>query len=81
MLRHCELSVGGPTVAAIVGNKIASGLGDRYLAYVLTAFGARVDWRLAMQATVIPHMEWSRSFFSVLVAGRAHEAAHLSESY
>jgi NRAMP (natural resistance-associated macrophage protein)-like metal ion transporter len=38
------------------------------LAYVLTAFVAHVDWRLALQATVIPHMEWSRAFFSVLVA-------------
>ena len=38
------------------------------LAYVLTAFVARVDWRIALQATVIPHMEWSRGFFSVLVA-------------
>jgi NRAMP (natural resistance-associated macrophage protein)-like metal ion transporter len=38
------------------------------LAYVVTAFVARVDWRLAVQATIIPHIEWSRSFFSVLVA-------------
>ena len=38
------------------------------LAYILTAFVARVDWRLALEATVIPHMEWSRGFFSVLVA-------------
>lgn len=38
------------------------------LAYVLTAFVARVDWKLALEATVIPHMEWSRAFFSVLVA-------------
>jgi NRAMP (natural resistance-associated macrophage protein)-like metal ion transporter len=38
------------------------------LAYVFTAFVARVDWRLALQATVIPHMVWSRAFFSVLVA-------------
>ena len=38
------------------------------LAYVLTAFVARVDWRLALQVTFIPHMEWSRGFFSVLVA-------------
>ena len=30
--RRRELSVGGPTVAAIAGNKIASGLFDRYLA-------------------------------------------------
>src|ERR1700694_5685745 len=38
------------------------------LAYVLTAFVAGVDWRLALEATLIPHMEWSRGFFSVLVA-------------
>jgi NRAMP (natural resistance-associated macrophage protein)-like metal ion transporter len=38
------------------------------LAYVVTAFVARVDWRLALRATLIPHVEWSRGFFSVLVA-------------
>jgi NRAMP (natural resistance-associated macrophage protein)-like metal ion transporter len=38
------------------------------LAYVVTAFVARVDWRLAIQATMIPHIEWSRAFFAVLVA-------------
>jgi Mn2+/Fe2+ NRAMP family transporter len=38
------------------------------VAYVLTAFVAGVDWRLALRATVIPHVEWSRAFFSVLVA-------------
>ena len=38
------------------------------LAYVLTAFVAHADWRLALRATVIPHIEWSRAFFSVLVA-------------
>jgi NRAMP (natural resistance-associated macrophage protein)-like metal ion transporter len=38
------------------------------LAYVLTAFVADVDWRLALHATVVPHVEWSRAFFSVLVA-------------
>jgi len=38
------------------------------LAYVMTAFVARVDWRLALQATVLPHVEWSRAFFAVLVA-------------
>jgi NRAMP (natural resistance-associated macrophage protein)-like metal ion transporter len=38
------------------------------LAYVVTAFVSRVDWRLALQATLIPHMEWSRAFFAVLVA-------------
>ena len=38
------------------------------LAYVITAFVARVDWRLALHVTLVPHIEWSRSFFSVLVA-------------
>jgi len=38
------------------------------LAYVLTAFVAGVDWRLALRATVVPQMEWSRAFFSVIVA-------------
>jgi NRAMP (natural resistance-associated macrophage protein)-like metal ion transporter len=38
------------------------------LAYVLTAFVADVDWRLALQATLVPHLEWSRAFFSILVA-------------
>ena len=38
------------------------------LAYVLTAFVADVDWRLALHVTLVPHVEWSRSFFSVLVA-------------
>ena len=38
------------------------------LAYVVTAFIAHVDWQLALRATLMPHMEWSRSFLSVLVA-------------
>jgi NRAMP (natural resistance-associated macrophage protein)-like metal ion transporter len=38
------------------------------LAYVLTAFVAHVDWRLALRVTFVPHMEWSRAFFVVLVA-------------
>jgi NRAMP (natural resistance-associated macrophage protein)-like metal ion transporter len=38
------------------------------LAYVLTAFVADVDWRLALRATLIPHLQWSREFFSALVA-------------
>src|SRR5580692_1802852 len=38
------------------------------LAYVLSAFVAGVDWRLALRMTLVPHIEWSRSFFSVLVA-------------
>src|SRR4029077_7183276 len=38
------------------------------LSYVATAFVARVDWRLALHATLIPQIQWSREFFSVLVA-------------
>ena len=38
------------------------------LAYVLTAFVAGVDWRLAVQMTLIPHFQWTREFFSALVA-------------
>jgi Mn2+/Fe2+ NRAMP family transporter len=37
-------------------------------AYVFAAFIARVDWWLAFKATLIPHVEWSREFLSVLVA-------------
>jgi NRAMP (natural resistance-associated macrophage protein)-like metal ion transporter len=38
------------------------------LAYVGTAFVAHADWRAAVQMTLVPHMVWSRAFFSVLVA-------------
>ena len=38
------------------------------LAYVLTAFVAGVDWRLAVQMTLVPHLQWTREFFSALVA-------------
>jgi NRAMP (natural resistance-associated macrophage protein)-like metal ion transporter len=38
------------------------------LAYVVAAFVAHVDWRMAILATVAPRVEWSRGFFSVLVA-------------
>ena len=37
-------------------------------AYVATAFVAHADWRTALYLTVVPHIEWSRAFFSVLVA-------------
>jgi Mn2+/Fe2+ NRAMP family transporter len=36
-------------------------------AYVITAFLARPDWLQVMRATFIPHLEWNRSYFSVLV--------------
>src|SRR5579862_1430917 len=38
------------------------------LAYVLTAFVAGADWRLALRATLVPRIEFSRTFFSALVA-------------
>src|SRR5450759_4890164 len=38
------------------------------LAYVVTAFVAGVDWALALRMTLVPHIEWSRAFFSLLVA-------------
>ena len=37
------------------------------LAYVVTAFFARVDWRQALLATVLPHFTWSRQYVEVLV--------------
>jgi NRAMP (natural resistance-associated macrophage protein)-like metal ion transporter len=36
-------------------------------AYVITAFLARPDWSQVMRATFIPHLEWTRSYLSVLV--------------
>jgi len=38
------------------------------IAYVITAFVAHADWRLALGFTLHPRMEMSRAFFSVLVA-------------
>ena len=38
------------------------------LAYVVTAFVADVDWRLAAYTTLVPHVELSRAFFSLMVA-------------
>ena len=38
------------------------------LAYVATAFVAHVDWRAALTATLLPHVELSRGFFAVLEA-------------
>ncbi len=38
------------------------------LAYIVTAFVADVDWRLAAYATLVPHVELSRAFFSLMVA-------------
>lgn len=36
-------------------------------AYVVTAFLAHADWGAVLRSTFIPHIEWSRSFLSVLV--------------
>ena len=36
-------------------------------AYVITAFLAQPDWSQVLHATFVPHIEWSRSFLSVLV--------------
>jgi len=37
------------------------------LAYVVTAFFARVDWHQALMATLLPHPVWSRDYVEVLV--------------
>ncbi len=37
-------------------------------AYVFASFYAHVDWRYALVATCVPHLEWSRAFLAVLVA-------------
>ncbi len=36
-------------------------------AYVLTSFFAHVDWLLALRATIVPRMEWSRASLSIIV--------------
>lgn len=36
-------------------------------AYVITAFLAQPDWSTVLRATFIPHIEWTKSFMSVLV--------------
>ena len=37
------------------------------LAYVVTAFFAHVDWKVALAATIVPRLTWSRESLSVLV--------------
>jgi NRAMP (natural resistance-associated macrophage protein)-like metal ion transporter len=37
-------------------------------AYVITAFLAHPDWRAVLHSTFIPHIEWSKTYISVLVA-------------
>ncbi len=36
-------------------------------AYVITAFLSRPDWAAVLHGTVVPHVEWTRSYISVLV--------------
>src|SRR5450432_2382050 len=36
-------------------------------AYVITAFLARPDWSAVFHGTFVPHVEWTRSYMSVLV--------------
>jgi NRAMP (natural resistance-associated macrophage protein)-like metal ion transporter len=36
-------------------------------AYVITAFLARPDWSQVLRATLVPHVEWSTAYLSVLV--------------
>ncbi|HEV8039701.1 MAG TPA: divalent metal cation transporter [Bryobacteraceae bacterium] len=36
-------------------------------AYVITAFLARPDWAAVLHGTFVPHVEWTRSYMSVLV--------------
>jgi len=36
-------------------------------AYVAASFYAHADWRQALAATIVPHLEWSRGFLAVLV--------------
>ena len=36
-------------------------------AYVITAFLVKPDWGQVIRATVIPHVEWTRSYMSILV--------------
>jgi NRAMP (natural resistance-associated macrophage protein)-like metal ion transporter len=36
-------------------------------AYIFASFYAHVNWRQALAVTLVPHIEWSRGFLSVLV--------------
>ena len=37
-------------------------------AYIIAAFLAHPNWKLALHSTFVPHIEWSKSYLSVLVA-------------
>lgn len=36
-------------------------------AYIFTSFYAHVNWKQALEVTLVPHLEWSRGFLAVLV--------------
>jgi NRAMP (natural resistance-associated macrophage protein)-like metal ion transporter len=36
-------------------------------AYIFASFYAHVNWKQALEVTLLPHLEWSRGFLSVLV--------------
>jgi Mn2+/Fe2+ NRAMP family transporter len=37
-------------------------------AYVITEFLAHPDWRAVLHSTLVPHVEWSKEYISILVA-------------
>ena len=43
-------------------------LGLALLTYVVTAFTVHVDWRHAVSATFVPHLEWNKEFILTLIA-------------
>jgi Mn2+ and Fe2+ transporters of the NRAMP family len=47
--------------------RVFKGMTLALFAYVIAAFLARPNWLQVMRATLIPHVEWTRSYVSVLV--------------
>ncbi len=47
--------------------RVFKGMTLALFAYVVAAFLARPDWSQVVRATFIPHVEWDRSYVSVLV--------------
>ena len=43
-------------------------LGLALLTYVISAFTVHVDWRQALTATFVPHLEWNKDFILTLIA-------------
>ena len=43
-------------------------LGLALLTYVISAFTVHVNWREALTATIVPHIEWSKDFILTLIA-------------